>query len=1335
MKNWKEMARRLAGGLLAVCVAVGALPTVSHADNPIAQNIYTADPAPMVYDDTMYIYTGHDEDNSTWYTMNDWRCYSSKDMVNWTDHGTVLTLDDFDWVKSDAWAGQCIERNGKFYFYVPVTAKTGQTAIGVAVADTPIGPFEDAIGKPLITTKEGGDIDPSVFIDNDGQAYLYWGNPALKYVKLNEDMVSYEGEVVTVPLTIEGFRKREQEPDAQPKRETLYEEAPWIYRRGDIYYLVYAADLPEHIAYSTSTSPTGPWLFGGVIMPTQGGSFTNHPGIADFKGHSYFVYHNAMLPGGTGFMRSVAVEEFEYTADGKIPEINMTKEGPDAIETLNPYQRTEAETIAWGNGIETEKCSAGGVNICDIQNGDNIKVENVDFGEDGAGVFTASVACGNQPEIQKGGSVELRLDSATGTLVGELPVSYTGGWDSWKEKSTAVSGVSGIHDLFFVFKGDHEGDLFHMDYWKFTEKGTKELAAVSASISSHKIDTAEGSNTAQVNVKAIYADGSSQDVTESAQIVVSPDNGVAEVEAGTGKVTAKKYGEAQIAATYQGKTGTVDLLVTDLNKELAVESLRLQKNVIEVKAGTSEDITVTAVFADGHTEDVTAKATYTVADTGIAEVAGGKVTAKKIGETDVVIKYRHKLGEEKTVTLKVVVPPVNPFERVEAESYNDSQGDMKKYGCADEGGTDMVGNINAGNWLKYTNIGFGDGAKILSARVACGGTSGFEVRLDSPEGKLVGTVEVPNTGGWDTYQTVSANLDGAAGTHDVYLVFRGAVNFNWWQCSARRDEQNSCIASFSFDEDGTGFVDENTGAKALAKGTNELSGNEKIAGKSLHLDGTGSNFLTVQDVDGRSLLADYEEVTVSYWSKVDGTKSSTNWGFIVNRADAKVSARKYIGTIERGSSVVLERCKDGTGTSCISQATTKNDIPNNEWKLVTAVFTENETKLYINKECVTTQTDKKLSDVFGGDSIFQIGKADWADGEFFNGYLDEFKVYNYARSEEEIAGYYDIVKNGGNYEDKEAADAAIRKIQAIGSVTLTEACKELLEEARKAYDELSDTQKALIPAETLKILTDAETEYKRQEEESQRPPVEEKTTITKGNISAIPAQSYSGEPLQPAVTVNCNGKQLVKDTDYTVTYKNNTNIGQAAAVVTGKGKYTGIAEMEFAITVMKNASYTVGNYKYKITDAKIDGKGTVALTGIKSKTLKKISVAATVDIGGKSFRVTSIANGACKGCKKATGIVIGKNVKTIGSSAFSGCVKATSVTVGNAVTKIGAKAFYNCKKLKKITIKSKKLEPIGKGAIKGIYKKAQIKCPKKQLKKYKKLFKLSTGYKKTMKIK
>lgn len=169
------------------------LPLFSKSQNPVIQTIYTADPAPMVYNSTLYLYTGHDEDKSTWFRMNDWKCFSTTDMVNWTDHGSPLSVKSFSWAGKDAWAGQCIFRNGNFYWYVPVNQLNGKgMAIGVAVSKSPTGPFQDALGKPLVHSG-GGDIDPTVFIDDDGQAYLYWGNPYLKYVKLNKDMTSYSG--------------------------------------------------------------------------------------------------------------------------------------------------------------------------------------------------------------------------------------------------------------------------------------------------------------------------------------------------------------------------------------------------------------------------------------------------------------------------------------------------------------------------------------------------------------------------------------------------------------------------------------------------------------------------------------------------------------------------------------------------------------------------------------------------------------------------------------------------------------------------------------------------------------------------------------------------------------------------------------------------------------------------------------------------------------------------------------------------------------------------------------------------------------------------------------
>ncbi|RZJ84425.1 MAG: carbohydrate-binding protein, partial [Chryseobacterium sp.] len=230
----------------------------SFAQNPIIQTNYTADPAPMVHNGIVYLYTSHDEDITVknFFTMNDWRCYSSKDMVNWTDHGSVLSYKAFSWSRGDAWAGQCIYRSGKFYYYLPVNQKNGGNAIGVAISDNPTGNFKDAIGVPLLSGF--GFIDPSVFIDEDGQAYLYWGNPELYYVKLNEDMLSYDKEtgVVKVPLTNEGFSTRIKDA---VKRPSAYEEGPWFFKRNHKYYLLYpAGGVPEHLAYSTSIGPTGP---------------------------------------------------------------------------------------------------------------------------------------------------------------------------------------------------------------------------------------------------------------------------------------------------------------------------------------------------------------------------------------------------------------------------------------------------------------------------------------------------------------------------------------------------------------------------------------------------------------------------------------------------------------------------------------------------------------------------------------------------------------------------------------------------------------------------------------------------------------------------------------------------------------------------------------------------------------------------------------------------------------------------------------------------------------------------------------------------------------------
>jgi hypothetical protein len=440
---------------ISALLIVVLFPALARADNPIVQTIYTADPAPIVHNGRVYLYTGHDEDGSTWFTMREWRVYSSADMVNWTDHGSPMSLATFSWASADAWAGHVIARNGRFYWYVPVTNRsTGRMAIGVGVSTSPTGPFTDALGRPLV---ENGEIDPAAFIDDDGQAYLYWGNPNLWYVRLNADMISFSGGVNQIPLTTAGFGAR----TGNTSRPTLYEEGPWPFKRNGMYYMVFAANCcSEHIAYSTAPSPTGPWTFRGTIMPTQGSSFTNHAGVIDFNGSSYFFYHNGALPGGGGFTRSVAVERFNYNANGTFPTINMTTTGAPQVGTLNPYVRQEAETIAWETGIETERSGEGGMNVGWIENGDWIRVRGVAFGA-GATSFDARVA-----SATSGGRIELRVGSVNGTTVGTCNVPGTGGWQTWTTVTCPVSGATGTQDLYLRFAGG-SGYLFNVNWWQF----------------------------------------------------------------------------------------------------------------------------------------------------------------------------------------------------------------------------------------------------------------------------------------------------------------------------------------------------------------------------------------------------------------------------------------------------------------------------------------------------------------------------------------------------------------------------------------------------------------------------------------------------------------------------------------------------------------------------------------------------------------------------------------------------------------------------------------------------------------------------------------------------
>lgn len=420
------------------------------AQNALVQTKYTADPAPMVYNDTVYLYTTHDEDDSQGFKMLDWLLYTSTDMVNWTDHGAVASLKNFEWVTKDngAWAQQVVERNGKFYMYCSIHGQ----GIGVLVSDSPYGPFKDPINKPLVWQKEHWyDIDPTILIDDDGQAYMYWGNPNVYYVKLNEDMISYSGDIVQL--------------DQKPEH---YQEGPWVYKRNNHYYMAFASTCcPEGLGYAMSDNATGPWTTKGYIMKPTPRTRGNHPGIIDYKGKSYVFGLSYDLMHKETFKhherRSSMAAPMYYYADGTIKEVPYwTETVLEQIESFNPYRRVEAETIAWGYGLKTEKMPDGRICVTNIDNNESLCVKGVNFGK-GAKLFKAIAACNTD-----GAYIEIRIDSTTGPLIGNLPIKRTGAMDKFEEMSCLINDAKGVHDLYFCFKSTAQKDnLFFFDSWEF----------------------------------------------------------------------------------------------------------------------------------------------------------------------------------------------------------------------------------------------------------------------------------------------------------------------------------------------------------------------------------------------------------------------------------------------------------------------------------------------------------------------------------------------------------------------------------------------------------------------------------------------------------------------------------------------------------------------------------------------------------------------------------------------------------------------------------------------------------------------------------------------------
>ncbi len=354
-----------------------AVPKTAHV-NPIAgdsdtgEYIYGGDPSVMVDGDTVYLYTGHDTSTDSQvsraiYDIREYLCYSTKDMVNWKSEGSVMTADreNITWATSDntAWASQVVKHGGKYYLYFCTWDKTaaGKQSIGVATADSPTGPFKD-IGQPIVQgtvtepqTSNWNDIDPTVWVEKDDAGeehrYLAWGNSKYYVCELNEDMISVKDLNGDGKIT-SGSPGSDADIINNQTGLSSFTEAPWFYRRQDEngnyygkYYLFYAFGWRERMAYATTDDlMKGMWKFGKVLMEPTATSNTNHMAVFDFKGKTYFVYHNGSLPAGNGYRRSACITELKFNEDGSVEPMTETASGPNG--TVSVIKTGDGKTLS-----------------------------------------------------------------------------------------------------------------------------------------------------------------------------------------------------------------------------------------------------------------------------------------------------------------------------------------------------------------------------------------------------------------------------------------------------------------------------------------------------------------------------------------------------------------------------------------------------------------------------------------------------------------------------------------------------------------------------------------------------------------------------------------------------------------------------------------------------------------------------------------------------------------------------------------------------------------------------------------------------------------------------
>jgi hypothetical protein len=426
----------------------------TSAQNPIIRDQFTADPTARVFNGKVYLYPSHDIRapesfaRKDWFCMEDYHVFSSSNLTDWTDHGVIVSQDNVNWVDATTfsmWAPDCIDRNGKYYFYFPANVKASSGrgfGIGVAVAENPSGPF---IPQPEPIKNVHG-IDPVVFIDKDGQAYIYYSLNRIFAAKLKDNML----ELASDPVVIGDF----------PKQGLV--EGPFMFERNGIYYMTYphVENKIERLEYATADNPMGPFKVTGVVMDESPmGCWTNHHSIIQYNNQWYLFYHENEFSPKFDKNRSSKVDSLFFNPDGTIRKVIPTKRGVGVTGASQKieidrysYVSQEGVSVAF---LDADNTFKGWKTILSKQNA-WIRYNAVDFGSKKLKSVQVSAMS------QSGGTFQVRLDKADGLLLAEIKVPKGSVWNTVNTRLSKYQ--KGIHNLVVVL-GD--ASLVEIDWMSF----------------------------------------------------------------------------------------------------------------------------------------------------------------------------------------------------------------------------------------------------------------------------------------------------------------------------------------------------------------------------------------------------------------------------------------------------------------------------------------------------------------------------------------------------------------------------------------------------------------------------------------------------------------------------------------------------------------------------------------------------------------------------------------------------------------------------------------------------------------------------------------------------